>query len=70
MLPRDPQAKNALAAIRIDFNTENGHLIAFEFVTRDGSSMRNDFSNVRINQKIDPHQFDYDFTGYEVNDAK
>lgn len=70
VLPRDPQAKNALAAIRIDFNTETGHLIAFEFVTRDGSSMRNDFTNVRINQKLDPHQFDYDFTGYEVIDAK
>ena len=70
LLPRDVQAKNALAAIRIDFNTENGHLMAFEFVTRDGSSMRNEFSNVRINQKLDPHQFDYDFTGYEVVDAK
>ncbi len=70
VLPRDPQAKNALAAIRIDFDTENGHLNAFEFVTRDGSSMRNEFSNVRVNQKIDPRQFDYDFTGYEVVDAK
>ncbi len=70
LLPRDPQAKNALSAIRIDFDTETGHLIAFEFVTKDGSSMRNEFSNVRINQKIDALQFDYDFTGYEVIDAK
>ena len=70
VLPRDPQAKNALAAIRIEFDTETGHLIAFEFVTRDGSSMRSEFSNVRVNAKLDPHQFDYDFTGYEVIDAK
>ena len=70
VLPRDAQAKNALASIRIDFDTGTGYLLAFEFVTRDGSSMRNEFSNVRINQKIDPHQFDYDFTGYEVVDAK
>ncbi len=70
ILPRDAQAKNALAAIRIDFDTETGHLLAFEFVTRDGSSMRNEFSNVRVNQKIDTHPFDYDFTGYEVVDAK
>ncbi len=70
VLPRDPQAKNALASVRIDFDTETGHLIAFEFVTRDGSSMRNEFSDVRINQKIDARQFDYDFTGYEIVDAK
>ena len=70
VLPRDAQAKNALSAIRIDFDTETGHLVAFEFVTRDGSSMRNEFSNVRVNQKLDAHQFDYDFTGYEVVDAK
>ena len=70
VLPRDAQARNALASVRIDFDTETGHLLAFEFVTRDGSSMRNEFANVRINQKIDPHQFDYDFTGYEVVDAK
>ena len=70
VLPRDAQARNALAAIRIDFDTDTGHLLAFEFVTRDGSSMRNEFSNVRVNQKIDPRQFDYDFAGYEVVDAK
>ncbi len=70
ILPRDAQARNALAAIRIDFDTETGHLASFEFVTRDGSSLRNEFSNVRTDAKIDPHQYDYDFTGYEVVDAK
>ena len=70
ILPRDVQARNALAAIRIDFDTETGHLASFEFVTRDGSSLRNEFSNVRTNAKIDPRQYDYDFTGYEVADAK
>ena len=70
ILPRDAQAKSALAAIRIDFDTETGHLASFEFVTRDGSSLRNEFSNVRTNAKIDARQYDYDFTGYEVVDAK
>ena len=70
LLPRDVQARNALAAIRIDFDTETGHLASFEFVTRDGSSLRNEFSNVRTNAKIDGRQYDYDFTGYEVVDAK
>ena len=47
----------------------NGHLIAFEMALRDGSSMRNEFSNVRVNQKLDRSVFHYDLTGYEVKDA-
>lgn len=70
ILPRDAQARKALAAIRIDFDTETGHLASFEFVTRDGSSLRNEFSNVRTNARIDGRQYDYDFTGCEVVDAK
>ena len=42
----------------------------FEMAFRDGSSMRNEFSNVKMNQKIDHHIFDFDFTGYEVTDAR
>ena len=42
----------------------------FEMAFRDGSSMRNEFSNVKMNQKIDHHMFDFDFTGYEVTDAR
>ena len=70
ILPRDPQARDALASIRLDFDMETGHLGSFEFVTHDGSSLRNEFTNVHDNAKIDPRQFDYDFTGYEVVDAK
>ncbi|MDR3402885.1 MAG: outer membrane lipoprotein carrier protein LolA [Chthoniobacter sp.] len=70
ILPRDAQAKKMLEAIKIDFDTTSGHLISFELATRDGSSMRSDFTNVRLNQKIDRHVFDYDFTGYEIVDGK
>ncbi len=70
MLPRDPQMRKLLTAARIDFDTDSGHLLSFEFVTRDGSSLRNDFTNVRLNAKIEPGRFDYDFTGYDVVDAK
>ena len=70
ILPRDAQAKKMLEAIKIDFETSSGHLLAFELATRDGSSMRSDFTNVRVNQKIDRHLFDYDFTGYEIVDGK
>jgi len=68
--PRDLQERKFLQAIRIDFDTATGHLLAFEMVFRDGSSMRNEFSNVKMNQKIDRRAFDYDLTGYEVIDAR
>jgi len=70
ILPRDAQAKKFLSALKIDFDTKTGHMIAFEMVTRDGSSMRNEFTNVRVNQKIDRRTFEYDLTGYDVTDAK
>jgi outer membrane lipoprotein-sorting protein len=68
--PRDLQERKFLQAIRIDFDTASAHLLAFEMVFRDGSSMRNEFSDVKMNQKIDRHIFDFDFTGYEVIDAR
>jgi outer membrane lipoprotein-sorting protein len=68
--PRDPQARKFLDTLSIDFDTGSGRLLSFEAKTRDGSSLRNDFTNVRLNQKIDPHVFDFDFAGYEVVDAK
>ena len=70
VLPRDVQQRKFLAAIKIDFDIASGHLLAFELDTRDGSSMRSDFTNVRMNQKIDRRVFEYDFTGYEVVDGK
>jgi len=70
ILPRDSQAQKFLQAIKMDFDTASGHLLSFELVTREGSSMRNDFTNVRMNQKLDRRVFDYDFTGYEIVDGK
>ena len=70
LLPRDPQARKFLEALRLDFDTQEGQLLDFEIALRDGSSLRNEFTNVRLNGKIDAHVFDYDLTGYEVTDAK
>lgn len=70
VLPRDAQAHKFLSALKLDFNTSSGHLLAFEMATRDGSSLRNEFSNVQVNPKIPASVFDFDFTGYEVVDAK
>jgi len=70
LLPRDPQARKMLTSLQLDFNTTTGHLLSFELRTRDGSSLRNEFTNVQINPKINRSVFDFDFTGYEVVDAK
>jgi len=70
LLPRDAQARKFLSALKITFDTKSGHLISFEMVTRDGSSMRNDFTNVRLNSKIDRRTFDYDLTGIDVAEEK
>lgn len=70
ILPRDPQAQKFLAAIKVDFELGSGQLTAFEINLRDGATMRNEFSNVRVNQKIPPAAFDYDLTGLEVVEGK
>ena len=70
MLPRDARARKMLNALKLDFNTTSGHLLAFEIATRDGSSLRNEFSNVEVNPKIDRSVFDFDLSGYEIVDAK
>ena len=70
VLPREAQARKFLSALKLDFNTATGHLLGFEMATRDGSSLRNDFTNVQVNPKISPALFEFDFTGYEVVDAK
>jgi outer membrane lipoprotein-sorting protein len=70
MLPRDPQAQKFLSVAKLAFDPQSGKLLSFEFDTKDGSSMRNDFTNVRLNDRIDPARFQYDFSGYDVAAAK
>ena len=69
LLPRDTQSQKFLDGLTLEFDTATGYLIAFEVRTHDGSTLRNDFSNVRFNEKVPP-VFDYDFTGYNVVDGK
>jgi outer membrane lipoprotein-sorting protein len=68
--PRDPQTRKFMKVIKIEFDSANGHLHAFEMAFKDGSSLRNEFSNVRVNQKFARDLFEYDLTGYEVKDAR
>lgn len=68
MLPRDPQAARALREIRVAFERRSGRLLFFEVTARDGSSLRNDFTNVRVNAALPAGAFDFDLTGYAVTD--
>ena len=70
ILPRDAAAVKALSAIKLDFDRTTGHWLSFEMVTREGSSIRNDFSHVQLNPKLDKSLFHYDLTGFQVTDEK
>ncbi|MGC3988783.1 MAG: outer-membrane lipoprotein carrier protein LolA [Chthoniobacteraceae bacterium] len=70
VLPRDVQARKFLKQMNLSFSQTTGQLSYFEMVVRDGSSMRNDFDHVQVNEKIDRAIFNYDLTGYSVTDAK
>ncbi len=70
MLPRDAQSAGRLSAIKWDFDTGTGHWLSFEIVTREGSSIRNEFSNVETNQKLDKALFAFDLTGFQITDEE
>ncbi len=70
MLPRDQAAARGLRSINLDFDIASGHWVSFELITREGSSLLNEFSNVQINPKIPQDQFRYNLTGFQVTDEK
>jgi outer membrane lipoprotein-sorting protein len=69
-IPRNTELARGLTAIKLDFNSETGQWIRLEILTRDGSSIRNDFTDININQKLDPHLFEYNLTGFRISDEK
>lgn len=70
VLPRDAQAKKYVQVLRLRFDPKNGQLHFFEVVGKDGSSLKTEFSNVRLNQKIDPSVFTFDLNGYRSDSEK
>ncbi len=70
MLPRDAAAARALKEIRVRFDRGSGQLLSFVVTARDGSELRNDFSNVRVNEPLPADAFRVDLTGYTVRDEK
>lgn len=70
MLPRDAASARRLSAIKWDFDTATGRWLSLEIVTREGSSILNEFSNVEINPKIGKGVFDFDLAGYKIADEE
>ena len=67
LAPRDTQG--FLTGVNLAFDTETGHLLSLEMIFRDGSSMRNEFSNVQVNEKLPAGTFTFDTAGFQVIDA-
>jgi len=56
--PRSDSARKFISEIVIGFHTNDFTIAATEMKFADGSSLRNDFTNVVLNQPIDPAQFE------------
>jgi outer membrane lipoprotein-sorting protein len=70
MLPRDAASIRRLASINLDFDRVTGEWLSMEIVTKEGSSILTEFSNVKINPKLNKEIFDYDLSGFKVTDEK
>jgi outer membrane lipoprotein carrier protein len=69
LVPRDTDTKQFLKTLKLTINAGNGQLKSFEMTLRDGSALRNDFSDVRINERIPAKIWDFDLSGFKVGDA-
>ncbi len=56
--PRSDSARKFISEIVIGFHTNDFTIATTEMKFADGSSLRNDFTNVVMNQPIDPAQFE------------
>lgn len=58
MTPRGDGALRGISALHVDFDTDNGRWTSLRIITRDGSSILQEFRNVRINPPIPAELFD------------
>jgi outer membrane lipoprotein-sorting protein len=68
-VPRDPSMKRFMRRVDVTFDRSDGALVEFSMTFRDGSSMSNRFSDVKMNGALASGLFEYDFTGYSFADA-
>jgi outer membrane lipoprotein-sorting protein len=64
LLPRDPQARAFLKSMALRFVVDGGRVVDFEVRLKDGSALRNEFREVRLNGPVDRGIFRIDTTGW------
>ncbi len=64
--PRSEAARELIERVRIDVSADTLELLGTELVFPDGSTMRNDFLNRKINPKLSQSLFEVDTSGYQV----
>ncbi len=69
VVSKDATVRQLITYTRFDFEVDSGNLLAVEMGFKDGTSMRNEFTHVELNPKIDPSVFHYDLTGFLVAGA-
>jgi outer membrane lipoprotein-sorting protein len=69
VVPKNPETAKGLSSLLLDFEQSTGYWVAFELVTKEGSSMRTEFQNVRLNAKLASNTFEYDMTGFTIDEA-
>jgi outer membrane lipoprotein-sorting protein len=57
LTPRQPAARAMIPSVSVVFSIETKNLVATELTLADGSVLRNDFRNVRVNPEIAPPTF-------------
>lgn len=65
ILPREKRMRDVMAGMEFEFNKSTGDLHFFEIRFRDGSAMKNSFSNVHVDKRISPSVFNIDLSEYE-----
>lgn len=68
--PKEAKLQKFLSRLAFGFDTQSGHLLSIKLTMRDGSFLQNEFSNVRINPRIEKALFAYDLTGFKVTDER
>jgi outer membrane lipoprotein-sorting protein len=58
MTPQGGGTLRGIAALHLDFDTDNGRWTSLRIITRDGSSILQEFRNARINTPLTPELFD------------
>jgi outer membrane lipoprotein-sorting protein len=69
LIPRQPAAREMIPSVGVVFSIETKNLVATELTLADGSVLRNDFRNVRVNPEITPSTFAAPDTGeYKITE--